>query len=104
MNEAYVTNVNLGKIAKLFLENTTTQKEKIDIVNRFCNEAKTVAESEKLYESIKKQLNNQSSNKQIDFNGTSQTAKGTQSLNENIVYKSSDLLKTIDLMNRVDSI
>jgi len=35
LNEAYITNVNLGKITKLFLENATSQKEKIEIVNRF---------------------------------------------------------------------
>ena len=99
LNEAYITNVNLGKIAKLFLENTTSQKEKIEIVNRFSNEAKTVEQSKALYESINKQL--KKSNKSLNINESSKTANGTKTLNENSVYKSADLLKTIDFMNRV---
>ena len=99
LNEAYITNVNLGKIAKLFLENTTSQKEKIEIVNRFSNEAKTVKQSEALYESINKQL--KKANKSINLNESSQTANGTKALNEEKLYKSDSLLKTIDFMNRV---
>ncbi len=98
LNEAYITNVNLGKITKLFLENTTSQQEKIDIVNRFSNEAKTVEQSNVLYESIDKQLKN---NQQISLNEYSATAKGTKELNEQKIYKTNDLMKTIDLMGRV---
>ena len=57
LNEAHVVNVSLGKITKLFLENTTSAQEKKEIVNRFANEAKTVEQSQALYESISKQLN-----------------------------------------------
>lgn len=96
LNEAYVTNVNLGKITKLFLENTTSKKEKIDIVNRFSNEAKTVEDSTKLYESINKELNNRK---------VSNPAPVTKIVTENKTkkeeYKSQDLIETIDLMNRV---
>ena len=98
LNEAYITNINLGKITKLFLENTTSKQEKIDIVNRFSNEAKTVEQSNTLYESINKQLKNK---QQINLNESSATANGTKTLNEQKVYKSNDLLKTIDLMGRV---
>lgn len=100
LNEAYITNVNLGKITKLFLENATSQKEKIEIVNRFANEAKTLEQSKMLYESIDKQLKKE--NKQgLNLNESSVTAKGTKELNEQKTYKSDDLLKTIDFMNRV---
>ena len=99
LNEAYITNVNLGKIAKLFLENTTSQKEKIEIVNRFSNEAKTVEQSKALYESINNQL--KKANKSISINESSQTANGTKTLNEEKIYKPESLLKTIDFMNRV---
>ena len=98
LNEAYVTNVNLGKITKLFLENTTSQAEKVDIVNRFSNEAKTVEQSKTLYESIKRELNKTVSN-QMSIN-ESMSKANTTPINEN-VYKSSELLKTIDLMNRM---
>ena len=98
LNEAYITNVNLGKITKLFLENATSQQEKVDIVNRFTNEAKTVEQSNTLYESINKQLK---SKQQINLNESSATANGTKELNEQKIYKTNDLMKTIDLMGRV---
>jgi hypothetical protein len=98
LSEAYVTNANLGKITKLFLENTTSQSEKVDIVNRFSNEAKTIEQSKALYESIKRELNK--TNPTLNIN-ESKTANGTQMINENKVYKSDDLLKTIDLMKRI---
>jgi hypothetical protein len=101
LSEAYVTNANLGKITKLFLENTTSQSEKVDIVNRFSNEAKTIEQSNTLYESIKRELS--SSKPSLNIN-ESKTAKGTQVINENKVYKSDDLIKTIDLMNRITNI
>lgn len=100
LNEAYITNVNLGKITKLFLENTTSKAEKIDIVNRFSNEAKTVEQSKALYESIDRELKKVATNP-MSINESSKTAKGTKELNENKVYNSNDLIKTIDLMNRV---
>ena len=98
LSEAYVTNANLGKITKLFLENTTSQAEKVDIVNRFSNEAKTIEQSKALYESIKRELNK--TNPSLNIN-ESVTANGSKVLNESKVYKSDDLLKTIDFMNRV---
>jgi hypothetical protein len=98
LSEAYVTNANLGKITKLFLENTTSQSEKVDIVNRFSNEAKTIEQSKALYESIKRELSKTTPTLNIN---ESATANGSKTLNENKVYKSDDLLKTIDFMNRV---
>ena len=98
LKEAYMTNVNLGKITKLFLENTTTQAEKLQIVERFSNEAKTPKQAQALYESISKQLAN--SNKSMV--SESKSTEGKATVNENkSVYKSQDLLNTIDLMSRV---
>ena len=101
LNEAYLTNVNLGKITKLFLENATTESEKVDIINRFSNEAKTIEQSKALYESINREL--KSTKKSVNLNESSVTANGTKKLNEEKIYKSNDLLKTIDLMNRVEN-
>ena len=98
LKEAYMTNVNLGKITKLFLENTTSQAEKLNIVERFSNEAKTPKQAQALYESISKQLAN-SNKSTIDESKTSEKAVVTES--KAPVYKSQDLLNTIDLMNRV---
>jgi len=102
LREAYVTNVNLGKITKLFLENTTSQKEKIDIVNRFVNEAKTVEQSNALYESINKELKKNSSN--VSSAITEATMKVEKApLNETKIYESDDFKQMRDLMNRVIS-
>ena len=97
LQEAYMTNVNLGKITKLFIENTTTQAEKLQIVERFSNEAKTPQQAQTLYESISKQLvNNKTA---IDESKATEKTVVTES--KAPVYKSQDLLNTIDLMNRV---
>lgn len=78
--------------------NTTSQAEKVDIVNRFSNEAKTIEQSKALYESIKRELSK--TNPTLNIN-ESATANGSKALNEDKVYKSDDLIKTIDFMNRV---
>jgi len=101
LREAYVTNVNLGKITKLFLENTTSQKEKIDIVNRFVNEAKTVEQSKALYESINKELKKATS--KVDTLTESTMKKEAAPINETKIYESEDLKNMRDLMNRVMS-
>jgi hypothetical protein len=97
LSEAYVTNANLGKITKLFLENTTSQAEKVDIVNRFSNEAKTIEQSKALYESIKRELSKTTTTVNINESVKS----NSKAINESKVYKSDDLIKTIDFMNRV---
>ena len=97
LQEAYMTNVNLGKITKLFLENTTTQAEKLQIVERFSNEAKTPKQAQALYESISKQL----VNNKTAISESKATGKTVVSESKAPVYKSQDLLNTIDLMNRV---
>ena len=98
LQEAYMTNVNLGKVIKLFLENTTTQAEKLNIVERFSNEAKTPKQAQALYESISKQLAKNTDTTEILEN---KVVEQKETVNENKVYKSKDLLDTIDLMNRV---
>jgi len=101
LREAYVTNVNLGKITKLFLENTTSQKEKIDIVNRFVNEAKTVKQSEALYESINKELKKAGS-KVAPITEATMKVESTP-INETKIYESEDFKNMKDLMKRVMS-
>lgn len=99
LSEAYVTNANLGKITKLFLENTTSQAEKIDIVNRFSNEAKTIEQSNVLYESIKRELNKNVTT-QMPLSESMSSANGNM-INENKIYQSNDLMKTIEFMKKV---
>lgn len=101
LRESYVTNVNLGKITKLFLENTTSQKEKIDIVNRFVNEAKTVKQSEALYESINKELKKAGS-KVAPITEATMKVESTP-INETKIYESEDFKNMKDFMRRVMS-
>jgi hypothetical protein len=100
LNEAYMTNVNLGKITKLFLENAVSQEEKVNIINRFSNEAKTVEQSDLLFESISKDLKKVAKSNITE--GT-MTAEGSKKLNENTIYKSQDLLDTLDFMRRMEN-
>ena len=101
LREAYMTNVNLGKVTRLFLENVTTQAEKLNIVERFANEAKTPKQAQALYESISKQLTKAGAEK---AQMTESKTEEKTVVNENKVYKSQDLLNTIDLMNRVNNL
>ena len=100
LQEALMVNVNLGKVTKLFLENSTTHKEKVDIINRF-NEAKTIDQSNALYESIKRELKGAKQNVMLE--NKSMNAAGSQTINENKVYESNDLLNIRDFMKRMDN-
>ena len=98
MNESVIVNYKLGRIVKLFSENTTTKKEKIDIINRFNEEAKTINETKALYESVKRELNNVKATSMVE-NNISTASKTT--LNETTIYQSNDVRGMIDLMNRM---
>ena len=100
MNESVIVNYKLGRIVKLFSENTTTKKEKIDIINRFNEEAKTINETKALYESVKRELNNGVKATPMMENKISVANK--TSLNETTVYQSNDVREMIDLMNRME--
>jgi hypothetical protein len=75
----------------LFLENTTSQSEKVEIVNRFSNEAKTVEQSKALYESIKRELNKNVAPKN-NINETMGVANSNV-INESVTYKSNEDIK-----------
>ena len=101
LKEAAVVNKNLAQIIKIVSENSTTRDEKKEIIDRFMNEAKTVQQSEALYESISKELKkahkmdiNESSNSNL-------TMEGSKKINETTIYKSQDLLDSLDLMHRL---
>ena len=100
LREAAMTNVNLGQFAKLIIETTTTKDEKVKILNRFHNEAKTFEQSKALYESIKKELD--ANTRTLTVEATAKTAQGS-TINESVVYKSKDLLNTIDLIKRMQN-
>lgn len=99
LQEAAVTNVNLGQIVKLISENATTKAEKQEIIARFGKEAKTVKESQKLYETISGELKK---NNQMNINEDKQfTANSSKMINETQIYQSKDLLDSLDMMHRI---
>ena len=99
LKEAAVVNYNLGKIISIISENTTTQDEKKEIIRRFNNEAKTIGEADKLYESISNDLKKA---KKMNINEEQQfTVEGPQKLNETTIYKSKEVLDSLDLMHRM---
>lgn len=99
LKEAAVVNYNLGKIISIISENTTTQDEKKEIIRRFNNEAKTINEADKLYESISNDLKKA---KKMNINEEQQfTVEAPQKLNETTIYKSKDVLDSLDLMHRM---
>ena len=99
LQEAAVTNVNLGQIIKLITENSTSYDEKKEIIQRFGKEAKTVEASKSLYESISNELkkkNKMNINEEMTF-----TANSSHNINETQIYQSKDLLDSLDLMHRL---
>ena len=99
LKKVSVTNHNLAQIIKLVSENTTSQDEKKEIINRFKNEGKTIESSKALYETISREL--QKTNKMNITEEKSLTVEGSQKINETPIYKSKDLLDSLDLMHRM---
>jgi hypothetical protein len=99
LKEAAVTNHNLAQIIKLISENSTSQDEKKEIISRFSKEAKTIEASKNLYESISRDL--KKSNKMNITEDKSLTVEGSKKINETTIYKSPDMLDSLDLMHRM---
>ena len=99
LKKVSVTNHNLAQIIKLVSENTTSQDEKKEIINRFKNEGKTVEASAALYESISREL--KKANKMNITEGKSLTVESSNKINETPIYKSQDMLDSLDLMHRM---
>lgn len=97
LQETLLLTVNLGKVTKLFMENTTSKSEKADILNRF-SEAKTIEQSNMLYESINREL--QAKNKTVTLESKSLTTDGS-AINETKVYETEGLKDVKDMMKRM---
>lgn len=99
LKEAAVVNHNLAQIIKLVTENTTSQDEKKEIINRFKNEAKTIDQSKSLYESISRDL--KKANKMSINDNANLVVESSRKINETPIYKSQDVLDSLDLMHRM---
>lgn len=98
LEEAAVTNVNLGNIIKLVMENSTTKDEKQEIIARFGNEAKTVEASNTLFENISRDLKKKS---KMNIDESREYAVNENKINETQIYRSNDILESLDLMHRI---
>jgi len=98
LEEAAVTNVNLGNIIKLVMENSTTKDEKKEIIARFGNEARTVDASKTLYESISRELQKKS---KMNIDESTEFGVNGNKINETQIYRSNDILNSLDLMHRI---
>lgn len=100
LNEAVMTNYNLGKVVRLVTECTTTRDEKEEIVKRFSKEAKTQKESDRLYESYKAQLTKGgSAPKKLDENITATAS--AENLAEQVAYRDPAIESIRDLMRKL---
>lgn len=102
VNEAILVNYNLGKVTKLFTENTTTRDEKINIIKRF-DKVKNQSEAKNLYESIEKELKI-SKPIQKKNDGVMHLAESKTNIKETKLYESTDMQETLDLMKRIDNL
>jgi coenzyme F420-reducing hydrogenase alpha subunit len=102
LKEAAVTNHNLAQIIKLISENATSQDEKKEIIARFAKEGKTIEASKNLYESINNDL--KKSNKMNLTEDKSLTVESSKKINETPIYKSQDIMESLDLMHRMNRI
>ena len=99
LKEAAVTNHNLAQIIKLISENSTTKEEKEEIIRKFANEAKTIKASKALYESLSNDL--KKTKKMNITEGTNLSAESSKKINETPIYKSQDIMESLDLMHRM---
>lgn len=99
LKKAAVVNKNLANITRLVTENATSQDEKSEIVARFAKEAKSIEQSDSLYESISRDL--KKNNKMNITEDKSLTVEGTNKINETTIYKSQDMMDSLDLMHRM---
>lgn len=103
MNESVLVNYKLGRIVKLISENATTRKEKVDIINRFNEEAKTIQETKSLYESIKRELNSEvKTNAETLLEGKTMASAEKAKINETTVYQSNEIKEMLDFMKRMN--
>ena len=97
LEEAAVTNVNLGNIIKLITENTTSTDEKKMIIERFGKEANSLESSKNLYENISRELKK---TQKMNIEESKQYAVDNQ-INEKQLYMSDDIMSSLDLMHRI---
>lgn len=104
IKESAVLNNNLAKYVKLISENTTTKDEKLSILRRFSNQGNSIESSNKLYESINKELKDKVHPEFITLNDKV-SASGSKKINEQVIYEDKGQLGgVLNLMNRIEKL
>ena len=83
--------------ADIFIFHDFTEKKK-EIIARFGNEAKTVDASNTLFESISRDLKKKS---KMNIDESREYAVNENKINETQIYRSNDILNSLDLMHRI---
>ena len=100
--EAYVTNVNYGRLVNILMNETTSKEEKRNIVERF-KSVKTIKEGKTLTESIKRELNSQK-NTRINLDEQI-SANSSKTINETVMFeqtsKNNPILNLMERMERL---
>lgn len=110
LHEVAVFNSNLAYAVRLFTENTTTKKEKINILRRFDN-VKSLEESKRLFESVVKELGSSliKEGKTIDekitktpTSSVSQETKQKTQIFESKIYEDPKFKRSLDIMKKIN--
>lgn len=106
LNEAVLTNYNIGNVVKLVFENATSKQEKYDILKRFSNEAKTKEQSQALYESINKQLKSVKKSSVAIDKPMNINESAVKNINESTIYKNDDeaINYALDMIQRMNNL
>jgi len=104
LNEVAVFNSNLAYATRLFTEQSTTKKEKINILRRF-DSVETLKESKQLYKTLKDEFNSvetKSINESVDKAVNNSVSSGSsQNLIESKTYENPQFLRIKDLMSKI---
>ena len=110
LHEVAVFNSNLAYAVRIFTEQATTKKEKINILRRFDN-VKTLEESKRLFESVQKELSSSvikestSVDEKITKTPTSsvsQESKAKTQIIESKIYEDPKFKRSLDIMKKIN--
>lgn len=97
--ESKMVSYNLGKVAKLFVENATTRDEKLDIISRFTKEAKNEAQANSLYESINKELKTKVPVSKAKIDENKVIAEQASQTKETVIYDNPEIARMQQLIH-----
>jgi hypothetical protein len=103
LNEVAVFNANLAHATRLFTEQSTTKKEKMEILKRF-DSVNTITESKRLFNTIKSELDSKTPiNESIDrkLKNTPSSSSSKKILSEAKAYESPQYTRMKELMNKM---